>query len=245
MPLQAEMQAYTIRISRRAKYARITIKPNLCVEVVLPLGVAKREAGELFKQQQPWIKRTLLRMQQHAPKALGSKLSETLPENLPEKIELRALGESVLIAYHESPRAGFSELDGVLSIRLNPEQDKANQVARVLHAWLKVRARESLPDCLQAVALEMNAAYQAVSIRLQKTRWGSCSSLGNINLNAKLLLLPPEVVRYVLVHELAHLKHMNHSPLFWHHVAQFEPEFARKRKELQILSMGFPVWVHA
>jgi len=233
--MKSESQAYTIRISRRAKHARITIKPNLHVEIVLPLGMPKREAARLFKQQQSWIKQTLLRMQQHAPEDAGLL-------KLPEKVELRALGQSIVIAYHESNQPSFSEVDGILSIDLDSEQDKACQVASILRAWLKLRAKESLPDCLQGIALEMSADYRAVSIRLQKSRWGSCSSLGNINLNAKLLLFPPEIVRYVLVHELAHLKHMNHSSLFWQYVEQFQPDYREKRRELRALSMALPAW---
>lgn len=84
---------------------------------------------------------------------------------------------------------------------------------------------------------ELNAlygfAYKRVSIRNQQTRWGSCSKSGTISLSYRLLFLPPEVRDYVLVHELCHLAHMNHSSRFWQLVAQTIPNYKLLREQLQ------------
>ena len=75
--------------------------------------------------------------------------------------------------------------------------------------------------------------YTSITIRDQKTRWGSCSAKGNLNFNWKLVLMPPEVLDYVVVHELAHRKEMNHSRKFWAEVKNVLPDYEKRRKWLK------------
>ncbi|MDD4412050.1 MAG: M48 family metallopeptidase [Patescibacteria group bacterium] len=75
--------------------------------------------------------------------------------------------------------------------------------------------------------------YNRISIRNQKTRWGSCSRKGNLNFNYKIALLPKQLADYIIVHELCHLKEFNHSPKFWNLVARMYPNYLSARKELR------------
>lgn len=79
----------------------------------------------------------------------------------------------------------------------------------------------------------MNVQYGRITIRNQKTRWGSCSSKGNLNFNCLLMLAPDEVVDYVVIHELCHLIEMNHSKAFWKQVEQVMPDYKKHRKWLK------------
>lgn len=79
----------------------------------------------------------------------------------------------------------------------------------------------------------IGVTYGRISIREQKTRWGSCSSKGNLNFNCLLMLTPPEVIDYVVVHELCHRKEMNHSGRFWDEVARVLPGYAEQEKWLK------------
>lgn len=79
----------------------------------------------------------------------------------------------------------------------------------------------------------MGISYGRIFMRNQKTRWGSCSSDGNLNFNCRLLFLPPELVDYVVVHELAHRRHMNHSPEFWQEVERYLPDYKERRARLR------------
>lgn len=79
----------------------------------------------------------------------------------------------------------------------------------------------------------LNVHFNRITIREQKTRWGSCSSKQNLNFNWKLILAPPEILDYVVVHELCHLKEMNHSPAFWHEVEQILPDYPQRKKWLK------------
>ncbi len=224
---------YQLRISSRAKHARITIKPSRQIEVVLPLGMPKREADKLVQQQQNWIQRTLTRMQRQAP--MKSDYAA------PACIELPAICEKVQVVYVAEQKKPF--IWNQKMSQLSVCNDKES-VPELLRCWLKEHAKQYLPALLKEIASEMHVDYRAVSIRLQKMRWGSCSMQGNISLNAKLLLLPPQVVRYVLVHELSHLEHMNHSTAFWQYVELFEPDYRNRRRELRQLSMTLPAWVY-
>ena len=92
-------------------------------------------------------------------------------------------------------------------------------------AALVREAKTRIPQRLQYFAPRVGVTYGRVTIRMQKTRWGSCSVPGNLNFNALLLLAPPEVLDYVVVHELCHRKEMNHSPAFWHQVERVLPDY--------------------
>jgi len=113
----------------------------------------------------------------------------------------------------------------------------------MLKQWVKKQAKSHFHVWLAEVANEMGLTYQSVSIRLQKKRWGSCSAKGNISLNAALLFLPDFLVKHVFIHELAHLKHLNHSSAFWAEVEKFEPEYQQNRRLLKKYAKNVPAWL--
>lgn len=94
---------------------------------------------------------------------------------------------------------------------------------------LRSLASETIPPRVSYYANLMGVSYGRITIRAQKSRWGSCSAKGNLNFNCLLMLTPPEVQNYVIVHELCHRKQMNHSPAFWREVEQIMPEYRRHR----------------
>ncbi len=89
---------------------------------------------------------------------------------------------------------------------------------KAIEELVRRRARQILPARLARLATRHGLTYNRVALKNVRTRWGSCSSLGNINLSIWLVLVPERLVDYVLIHELSHLKEMNHSPRFWHEV---------------------------
>ncbi len=99
-------------------------------------------------------------------------------------------------------------------------------------AKLRARAEVVLPARVAYYAKQMGVSYGKVTIRLQKTRWGSCSAKGNINLNALLMLAPPEVRDSVVVHELCHLKEMNHSRRFYALLYAVLPDYEERHRWL-------------
>lgn len=98
---------------------------------------------------------------------------------------------------------------------------------------LAEQAAAILPARAAYYAPRVGVSYGRITIRSQRTRWGSCSSLGNLNFNCLLMLCPPEVIDYVVVHELCHRKEMNHSPRFWAEVERVLPDYRAARKWLK------------
>ena len=94
-------------------------------------------------------------------------------------------------------------------------------------------AAAALPERVRRYAGQMGVTYGRITIRSQRTRWGSCSAKGNLNFNCLLMICPEEVREYVVIHELCHRLEMNHSPRFWAEVAKRCPDYARQRKWLK------------
>jgi len=226
---------YSVRVSARARHARIVVRPGGAIEVVLPKGVSERQVPAMLKARSRWLESAVLRMREA--------VSDRPDATPPDRIALPGIREEYRIdyRYHPDKRLQLRQAEDMLHLS-GPVHEHA-LVRQRLHAWLKAEARVHLPRLLAETAREMNLTYQKVTIRLQKTRWGSCSVGGNISLNARLLLLPPQLLRYVLVHELAHLRHHNHSPAFWQEVARYEPDYRCLRRELVEAGRQMPGWV--
>ena len=159
---------------------------------------------------------------------------------LPQRIELPAIDNSWVVEWRPGQSAGLacSRVRGCLTLG----HPRALDAVGSLQHWLKAEARRHLPDWLALVAEDTGHRYQRVSVRLQRGRWGSCSSRGTISLNAKLLMLPPDAVRYVLVHELCHTLHMNHSAAFWDEVTRHQPDWRQQARQIRALHRSLPPW---
>lgn len=118
---------------------------------------------------------------------------------------------------------------------LKEKQDQKMVITQEMRKAGVEKAMEIFPKRVEYYAQLMGISYGRITIREQKTRWGSCS--GNLNFNWKLTLMPPEILDYVVVHELAHRKEMNHSKDFWKIVEQVLPDYQKRRKRLKELAM--------
>lgn len=113
------------------------------------------------------------------------------------------------------------------------EIEELPEVDRERICFLTARARMILPERVKHYASRMHVTYGKIGIRHQKTRWGSCSTKGNLSFNCMLMAMPPEIQDYVVVHELCHLKEMNHSAAFWSEVEKVLPDYRQRRKWLK------------
>ncbi|MDQ6989616.1 MAG: SprT family zinc-dependent metalloprotease [Mariprofundaceae bacterium] len=233
---QGEAFAWQMRMSKRAKRPRITLDKYGVVELVWPEKMSTRTAPKLMLEHTPWI---LQRLEGQPPQQ-----AEEFP---PSQLDLLAMNQcwQVYDAQHDAQHAGHVQLleqeQGTLLI--SAEWADREKLRLLLCAWLKEQAKAVLIPMLADIAEEMGEHYASVSIRLQKRRWGSCSIARRINLNAALLFLPPVLVRHVLIHELAHLQHHNHSAKFWAWVAQHDSCYKQHRADLHAQSHLVPQWL--
>ncbi|OGY42340.1 MAG: hypothetical protein A2Y67_04405 [Candidatus Buchananbacteria bacterium RBG_13_39_9] len=116
----------------------------------------------------------------------------------------------------------------VAQVKIDPKEYRQNKKA-ALHL-----ARQLLTEYNQFYNFKINS----IRIKNQKTRWGSCSRLGNLNFSYRLVFLPEDLARYIIVHELCHLRELNHAPGFWQLVAKTFPDYPEKRKRLRLISSG-------
>jgi predicted metal-dependent hydrolase len=106
-------------------------------------------------------------------------------------------------------------------------EDSRTAIEQALVSWLLRKAEEVIDERLKYYRDIVGVSYNRFCIKAQKTRWGSCSSKGNLNFNWRLIMAPQWVLDYVIVHELSHLRHMNHSKEFWNTVANYMPEYKK------------------
>lgn len=145
---------------------------------------------------------------------------------LPDEIYLPALGERFIVQYRKTASRSVqarSNGDGMLVVSGRVEDGR--EVMLGLRRWLVRQTRASLYPWLDELSTQAGLPFGTVSVRGQRTRWASCSSRGNINLNYRLLFLSPDVVRYILNHELCHTVHLNHSRNFWQALSSLEPGY--------------------
>jgi predicted metal-dependent hydrolase len=210
---------YKFRRSKRAKRLQIRVLPTGKVEVVLPQGCSKKQGHALVQERADWIAKAL-------QKIAGQKTN--VDTDFPLTLDLFAINETWEIL-RESDRhptqVGLHEKEGALILSGVTAQDAL--CLNVLKKWLIQKGKRELIPWLDNVSHKVKLPYHKASVRVQKTRWGSCSSEKNISLNCKLLFLSPEQVRYLFIHELSHTRHMNHSKDFWTLVEKLEPDYKR------------------
>jgi predicted metal-dependent hydrolase len=233
--LFATEEAFVLRRSGRARRLSLRVFPHGVVEVVAPLRAADTNIRRFVREHADWIARARRQFRAVQP------VSGIEP---PAAIELAAVGERWEIEYLPGARRLHCETeDAGGRIRLSGPHDPHWQRQR-LRAWLVARARATLLPWLDQVSAETGLAYAGATIRRQRSRWGSCSARRTISLNCALLFLAPELVRQLLVHELAHTRHLNHSRAFWRLVASLEPEFEALESRLREAWRSVPAWVN-
>ncbi|MDE2196454.1 MAG: M48 family metallopeptidase [Gammaproteobacteria bacterium] len=231
-----DSMAYHWRRSPRAKQLQVRITPWQGIEVVIPRHYSKRRVRAFLASQQNWIRATWQRMKSQIVDAECT---------LPAALDLRAIGEYWRINYQRCgsirKHAAADAQTGILTVYADPSSESGCR--RALRGWLTRRARESLGMQAAQLGQVLGCGYRRLQIRGQKSRWGSCSSNKTLSLNYKLLFLEPELVRYLLVHELMHLRVLDHSQRFWKLVATHEPGWRQLDEDLGEAWRDVPAWV--
>ena len=219
---------YSLRVSHRARYAKLQIKPYGGLEVVIPVRFPKKAVPQLLNKHAEWIEKQLAKQQNHINAAV-----------LPSEIYL-AINNSCIDVFNEShDRQKSLNLHDCLVVNKGDYQQSVKQ----LRQWIRKQAWILLPPLLEQLSRSTGLDYKKISIRSQKTRWGSCSSSGTISLNDQLLFVDRASAEYLMVHELCHRRHMNHSPKFWQLVEFHCPNYREHEAALTRAKAEIPGWI--
>jgi hypothetical protein len=222
--LDGQTISYVVKRSPKARYARLEVRPQSGLAVIVPKSYELSRIPELLSEKRRWILDKLAKLGHISLPSVGAgvKSGDTVPylgHNL-RVVRCRNDWDSDSIRV-EGRRLVVSLKATRLSLNL------------VLEGWYRREAEKLIRKRVDELSRKVGVKYGRLTIRGAKTRWGSCSQKGNLNFNWKLLMVPEPVIDYVIIHELAHLKEMNHSKKFWHLVGQYCPQWRRYRKWLK------------
>ncbi len=228
---------HTVRVSTRARHVRLSVNARDGLVVVVPKGFPRRNIPGVLRENAAWIGRATQRVAERRERLRGL---ETAP--LPDRIELPGIGVSWGIELRPGETSGVrSRADGDRLVLSGAVDDREACYAAMRRAVARA-ARERLPLQLGGVEAETGWRASSVRVRLQRTRWGSCSAAAAISLNETLAFLPVRLVHYVLVHELAHTERLDHSPVFWKLVERYDVAWRQARSDLREAWRFVPAW---
>jgi predicted metal-dependent hydrolase len=219
---------FEMRISTRARRLTVTLDRGE-VKVSVPRGVPREQVDNFLRDKQDWICRHWQWQRQQALQY--RKVYETGQE-----FSYRGLSLTISVEKHvrKTIRVSLQRDKLVINLPGNILGERRPEFVReAVVFWYKNQARRLFREKLDYFAARMGVAYKDFRLKEQKTKWGSCSSLGNINLNWKVIMAPEFVIDYLIIHELAHLRYLNHSQDFWDTVAAHLKDFRQGKKWLK------------
>ena len=213
--LNQEPIAYELRRAPRAKRVRVAVEADGAVVVLLPPRGSERDAVAAVRELRPWIER---RVREAAARTARMARAPGVVPLLDE--ELRLVPEAGRTRVHRRGDALLVPGDAALH-------------AEAIERWYRRAARAEVLPRLEEAAAAVGRPWTALTIRNQRTRWGSCSASGAMSFNWRLLLAPEAVLDYVVWHEACHLVHLDHSPRFWGLLAEHRPDHAVPQRWLR------------
>jgi predicted metal-dependent hydrolase len=220
--LQGQSVSYVVKRSSRAKRVRLEVRQHSGLVVVVPRSYPLRDLDNLLREKQAWILRHLARASRPTSPAAGG------------------IGDGDLIPYlGRDVRINDCRGDGrALRVSLTPGgllisgASDGPGLESLLEQWYRSQALRFVQQRVHSLAARWGLDYGRIIIRGQRTRWGSCSHKGTLSFNWRLMMVPEPVADYVVVHEVAHLREMNHTHRFWKLVAEECPRWREHRRWL-------------
>jgi predicted metal-dependent hydrolase len=218
-----EFGKITIRRSARASQVRLRVAPDGTLRASLPLYAPSFLVKRLIKSSRQELRDMLSQAQPHTEYTDGMRIGKShtliVRRITTGTVQTNRRGQQIIISLPEG--------------KLLQDSDVVREVRDAIIAALRVEAKSYLPKRLSFLAAKGGFNYKKVRFSHASGRWGSCTSEGTISLNIALMKLPFEQIDYVIIHELAHTKHMNHSPEFWAQVSEWDPHYKEHRRALK------------
>jgi predicted metal-dependent hydrolase len=215
---------YTLKRSSKATLIWLDIKWKTGLTVIVPLSYDIDRLPEYLEMNWQWIHRNLAKFCEN--------ISHSPQNSLQKDNSIPYMGKYLEI----SPKQNHCNINTVkleknrLVVNMDPLE--GGTLNHGLEMWYRLQADQLIREKVRTTSLKMGLAYNRVVIRGQRTRWGSCSCKKNLNFNWRIIMAPEPVIDYVVIHELSHLKQMNHSKKFWNIVAKYCPQWHDSREWL-------------
>jgi predicted metal-dependent hydrolase len=210
--------------SRRARRYILRLRPDGVLRVTIPPRGSRREALDMIERHRPWIERQWRQRVSEHHTDLWQDGTRILYRGIEVSLSVRQDGEGVRVAFG----------DQALTV------PSCHRIRDGVEAHLRDLAQSELEPRLRSLAASHGLAVRQVTVRDQRTRWGSCSRRGSISLNWRLVQMPPFVSDYILLHELMHLRQANHSRRFWREVEAVCPGY--REAETWLRRRGRTLW---
>ena len=229
------LSGFSVRESGRARRLSIKVFPRGRVEVVVPRRTRPAEVRAFVESHRDWIRETRASFAaEHPPE----------PFLLPTVVRLPGIDRTFRVCYErEDGNARVHYRVRGNTVILSGRTTEEGQCVTALKRWLLALAKKEYLPRLRRLASLTDNTFSRLQVRGQRTCWGSHSSRGTISLNYCLMFLDPEHLRYVMIHELCHSRHMNHSQRFWRLVGRFEPRYRDLDAALNVSWKRIPTWV--
>lgn len=212
---------YLLRRSQRARTWRLEVGPGTGLRVIVPARFAARRIPTILQARRRWVLQTLDWAVRLPPPLAHDGLGRG------QTVWYRGASLALAVTVQPGQPAAVTASDHTLSVSVR-RRDGA-LVRRAVRAWCRRQAQVIVPPRVAALAAHHGWRYHSVAIGDQRSRWGSCSRAGRLRFNWRLVLVPPVVLDYVILHELAHVRALNHSPVFWRLVASVCPAYQTHR----------------
>lgn len=213
----ASIIEYKINYSRR-KTMSITVKPDGTLRVAAPKGTTAKTVQDWVDSKSKWIAAKLAELE------LANR--QVLQRSFQTGEDFAYLGQPMRLELVTDPQQTRTRIRGREgTIQITGPDCSPPAVRAALETWYRWAAGRYIRARVLHYQTQVGCKPGRIAIRDQKTRWGSCSARGNLNFNWRIMMAPPEIIDYLVVHELCHLVHLNHSPDFWELVASIMPDY--------------------
>lgn len=222
---------YTIKRHWRARHVKMSYSRAHGLEITVPLRFSKKHLPAIIEENKDWIVKQ---------KQIYGQIT---PVTRPTDIAFAAFQQTWSVHYFQTdkrPRIKSLANHGII---LSGDIEEISVCVDKLTAWVKQQAKTLLTGYFRELAAQMGLIYLDVTVRSQTTLWGSCSQDKSIRLNYKLIFLPESLMRHIMIHELCHTRHMNHSDKFWQLVAHYDQDWKQHRKAMKRADDFIPAWI--
>jgi len=226
--IQANGFVAEVKRTRRKKTASIKINDGV-VSIVVPFEIPETKISQLLHDKKRWIKEKL---NLHRNAQVASSKQYISGESF------SYLGRNYRLKVNKGDYSPAKLANGRFCIALRQGTDNPELIKDSLSYWFKHHAEIKLTEKAERYSKIVGVEYQSIGIKSYKSRWGSCSIDGVIDFNWKIIMAPNRIVDYVVVHELCHLIHHDHSPKFWKEVERVMPDYAECKAWLRENGVG-------